>query len=53
MALTPKGQKILSAMKSEYGASRGTSVFYASEKKGTISGVHKKRPKHRKTILGG
>ena len=53
MPLTAKGAKILANMKSEYGEKRGTSVFYASANKGTITGVHKKRPKHRSTILGG
>jgi len=39
MPLTPKGQKIMSAMKSEYGDKKGESVFYASRNKGTIRGV--------------
>ncbi len=40
MPLTEKGDKILAAMKSRYGAKRGEEVFYASNNKGTISGVH-------------
>lgn len=45
MPLTKKGAKIMRAMKSEYGAKKGESVFYASENKGTISGVHKAKSK--------
>lgn len=41
MPLTDKGAKILRSMKKQYGAQKGESVFYASENKGTISGVHK------------
>jgi hypothetical protein len=37
--LTAKGEKIKSAMTSEYGAEKGERVFYASKNKGTISGV--------------
>jgi len=43
MPLTSKGAKIMTAMKSEYGAKKGKRVFYASLNKGTISGVHKKK----------
>ena len=43
MPLTPKGKKILAAMKSEYGPKKGKSVFYASENKGAIKGVHYSR----------
>ena len=39
MPLTGKGRKILRAMKEQYGSKKGESVFYASENKGTISGV--------------
>ena len=42
MPLTKKGEKIMDAMKSEYGAKRGESVFYASKNKGRIEGVEKK-----------
>jgi hypothetical protein len=41
MPLTTKGNKIMSAMKKKYGEGKGEKVFYASENKGTISGVHK------------
>jgi len=41
MPLTTKGKKIMAAMKSEYGAKRGESVFYASRNKGRIKGVEK------------
>lgn len=43
MPLTPKGKKIKAAMEKEYGKERGKRVFYASENKGTIKGVAKKR----------
>ena len=46
MPLTKKGKKIKTAMKKEYGEEKGERVFYASENKGTIKGVHKgKKPK--------
>ncbi len=44
MPLTKKGKKIKSAMVQEYGPKKGEQVFYASEKKGTISGVHNPHP---------
>lgn len=43
MPLTKKGRKIKRAMTKTYGKKRGTRVFYASQKKGTIKGTHKKR----------
>lgn len=39
MPLTPKGRKIMSNMKSEYGDKEGESVFYASRNAGKIKGV--------------
>lgn len=39
MPLSEKGKKILKAMKKQYGAKKGESVFYASQNKGTITGV--------------
>ena len=48
MPLTAKGTKILRAMKSEYGAKKGTSVFYASANKGKIKGVHGTTKKRKK-----
>lgn len=39
MPLTSKGQKIMSAMTSEYGAKKGKQVFYASRNAGKIKGV--------------
>lgn len=47
MPLNAKGKKILAAMRKEYGSERGEKIFYASENKGTITGVKKKK----KTIL--
>lgn len=43
MPLTKKGKKVKAAMKKQYGAEKGERVFYASERKGTIKGVAKKR----------
>jgi hypothetical protein len=45
MPLNKKGKKILTAMQKEYGKEKGKEVFYASENKGTISGVKKKTGK--------
>lgn len=42
MPLTSKGSRILAKMIKTYkGKKKGKSVFYASEKTGTIKGVHK------------
>jgi len=42
MPLTSKGSKILAKMIKHYrGKKKGKSVFYASQKKGTIIGTHK------------
>jgi len=43
MPLTKKGNKIMAAMKKEYGAKKGEDVFYASQNKGKIKGTHKKK----------
>lgn len=43
MPLTAKGQKIMAAMKSEYGAKKGEQVFYASRNAGKITAVEHKR----------
>ncbi len=45
MPLNKKGKKIEKAMEKEYGAKKGKSVFYASENKGNIKGVTKKKKK--------
>ena len=45
MPLTKKGTKIMKAMKSEYGKTKGEGIFYASNNKGTIKGVEKKTVK--------
>lgn len=39
MPLTKKGNKIMSAMKQEYGAKKAKQVFYASRNAGKIKGV--------------
>lgn len=41
MPLTPKGKKVMKAMKKTYGAKKGKQVFYASANKKKITGVHK------------
>lgn len=43
MPLTKKGKKIKAAMTKEYGAKKGTSVFYASINKGKIKGAEGRR----------
>ena len=45
MPLSKKGEKIMKAMKKEYGSKRGKSIFYASFNKGVIKGVKKGRQK--------
>lgn len=50
MPLTKKGQKIKRAMIEEYGQKKGKQVFYASENKGTITGVAKTSPKRGKVL---
>jgi len=48
MPLTKKGKKIYRAMIKEYGKKKGKQVFYASIKKGTIKGAHKRRKTKRR-----
>lgn len=43
MPLTKKGKKIKAAMEKEYGKDKGKAVFYATENKGGIKGVTKKK----------
>jgi hypothetical protein len=43
MPLTKKGKKVKRAMTSQYGKEKGERVFYASQNKGTIKGVEKKK----------
>lgn len=45
MPLNAKGKKIKKSMEKEYGKKKGDSVFYASENKGKIKGVTKKKKK--------
>lgn len=45
MPLNKKGMKIRAAMEKFYGKEKGDEVFYASENKGTIKGVTKKKTK--------
>lgn len=53
MPLTSKGKKIKANMAREYGAKKGTSVFYASINKGTIAGAEKTRARAATTVAGG
>ena len=48
MPLTPKGRKIMRAMRRTYGKKKGTRVFYASRNKGRIKGVDRSRRRRRK-----
>lgn len=43
MPLNKKGLAIMRAMEKQYGEKKGKNVFYASENKGTIKGVTKKK----------
>jgi len=45
MPLTKKGKKIKKAMEEQYGKEKGKKVFYATENKGKIKGVTKKKKK--------
>lgn len=45
MPLNKKGKKIKKAMEKTYGKKKGEKVFYASENKGKIKGVTKKKKK--------
>ena len=45
MPLNKKGLKIREAIKKFYGKKKGDAVFYASENKGNIKGVTKKKKK--------
>jgi hypothetical protein len=51
MPLTPKGKKIMTAMKKEYGPKKGERVFYASANKGKIKEFLKEKDKDYGTIL--
>ena len=53
MPLTDKGQKIMSAMKKQYGADKGESVFYASANKGTITGIEKRTNANKGGLISG
>lgn len=43
MPLNKKGKEIMSAMKQQYGATKGERVFYAAANKGTIAGVERNK----------
>jgi hypothetical protein len=43
MPKTKKGNKIMTAMKRQYGGKKGEQVFYASKAKGAIKGVDRPR----------
>lgn len=41
MPLTKKGQKVMSALKQQYGGKQGERVFYAMINKGKLTGAEK------------
>ena len=43
MPLTEKGKRIKKIMEAHYGAEKGKKVFYASERKGKLKGVAKRK----------
>lgn len=43
MPLTKKGKKVKAAMKKQYGKEKGEQVFYATENKGKVKGLGKKK----------
>lgn len=43
MPLTTKGKKVKKAMEKTYGPKKGEKVFYATENKGKIKGLAKKK----------
>ena len=43
MPLSKKGRKIKRAMQAQYGKRKGAAVFYASENKGAITGVKRRK----------
>ena len=47
MPLNARGKRILASMKRQYGAKRGKSIFYASERTGKIRGVKKTKRKRK------
>jgi hypothetical protein len=51
MPLTEKGKKMMGAMKKEYGAKKGESVFYATVKKKKLKGMEKKAGKTFHSLL--
>ena len=43
MPLTKKGRKVKKAFEEQYGKERGEEIFYATENKGKIKGVTRKK----------
>jgi hypothetical protein len=43
MPLSKKGKKVKAAMEKTYGKRKGEQVFYATEKKGSVKGLTKKK----------
>lgn len=43
MPLTAKGKKVKKSMQKQYGKNRGERVFYATERKGAVKGLTKKK----------
>jgi hypothetical protein len=43
--LTPKGKKMMSSMKKQYGMKKGKSIFYATVRKKKLKGMERKKKK--------
>jgi len=53
MPLTKKGQKILNAMREQYGDKKAKQIFYASINAGKIRGAEGKKKKHGPRVVRG
>lgn len=45
MPLTKKGKKVKKAMQKSYGKKKGEKIYYATENKGKVKGLKKKKRK--------
>jgi hypothetical protein len=48
MPLTKKGREVKAAMAKTYGKERGERVFYATERKGAVTGLTKRKERRKK-----
>lgn len=53
MPFTEHGKEIMKEMKKQYGPEKGEQVFYASENKGIIKGVDRRKLKRAARIVTG